>query len=167
MLGQMLRKIRTWVVVVVNTVVAVFGTAILESPLAQTVHPHTGLGVIWREWITSIVVAGPSGSRWSVPGKVRERDGRGFFPSYSSYPWSSSASARVAWQVGSLATIAPPSLAGQTVGSFSCVRYPSSEGLHILLRRFWRVEQPAIELNHRSTSHQGSGIRTLGFLVID
>ena len=61
MLGQMLKKIRTWAVVVVNTLIAVFGTAILESPLARVIHPHTGLGVIWREWIISIVVAGGLG----------------------------------------------------------------------------------------------------------
>ena len=50
---QMIKRIRTWAVVIGNTLVAVLGTAVLESPLARIVHPHTGVGVIWREWITS------------------------------------------------------------------------------------------------------------------
>lgn len=72
----MIKKIRAWAVVVVNTLVAVFGTAIFESPLARAVHPHTGFGILGREWITSIVVAGAlgfaverywksAGARWS------------------------------------------------------------------------------------------------------
>jgi hypothetical protein len=57
----MLKRIRTWAVVALHTLVAVFGTALLESPFARAFHPHTGFGVIWREWITSIVVAGALG----------------------------------------------------------------------------------------------------------
>jgi hypothetical protein len=72
----MIKRIRTWAVVIGNTLVAVLGTAVLESPLARIVHPHTGVGVIWREWITSIIIAGAlgfavqrywknGGARWS------------------------------------------------------------------------------------------------------
>ena len=53
----MFKRLRTSASVAVNTVVAVFGTAVLESPLARALHARNGSAVIWREWITSIVVA--------------------------------------------------------------------------------------------------------------
>lgn len=43
--------------IVLNTVMALVGPAVLSSSLPQF-HPHTGLGVIWRVWITSIIYAG-------------------------------------------------------------------------------------------------------------
>jgi hypothetical protein len=58
---QTLSGIRTWATVAVNTLIAVFGTAVAESPVAHVFRPQTGLGVIRREWITSVVVAGALG----------------------------------------------------------------------------------------------------------
>lgn len=43
--------------IVLNTVMALVGPAVLSSSLPQF-HPHTGLGIIWRVWITSIIYAG-------------------------------------------------------------------------------------------------------------
>jgi hypothetical protein len=43
--------------VVLNTLVALLGPVVLSSSLPPF-HPHTGLGIIQKAWITSIVFAG-------------------------------------------------------------------------------------------------------------
>lgn len=42
--------------VVLNTLIAVFGTAAIETRIPHAI-PHSGSDVIWREWITSTIVA--------------------------------------------------------------------------------------------------------------
>jgi hypothetical protein len=53
--------LKTLATVAINTMIAVFGTAVLESPLARIFHPKTGFGVISREWILSLIFAGALG----------------------------------------------------------------------------------------------------------
>jgi len=43
--------------VVLDTIFAVFGTAVLASGIPRSV-PHSGADVIWRAWIVSTVIAG-------------------------------------------------------------------------------------------------------------
>jgi len=43
--------------VILNTLVALLGPAVLSSSLPPF-HPHTGVGIIQKAWITSIVFAG-------------------------------------------------------------------------------------------------------------
>jgi hypothetical protein len=40
-----------------STLLALFGTAAVASPISRALHPHTIAGVVEREWILSIVVA--------------------------------------------------------------------------------------------------------------
>jgi len=49
-------RLRTIGNVVLDTLIAVFGTAALESSIPRPV-PHSGADVIWRVWITSSVIA--------------------------------------------------------------------------------------------------------------
>jgi hypothetical protein len=44
-----------------GTVIAVFGPAIVESPLNRTLHPHSAYVIVAREWIESIVLAAALG----------------------------------------------------------------------------------------------------------
>lgn len=53
----MKKKIQTCMAIVSSTAIALFGTAVLESSLVGRFHPHTSSGVIWREWIASVVLA--------------------------------------------------------------------------------------------------------------
>jgi hypothetical protein len=53
--------LKTLAAVAINTMIAVFGTAVLESPLARVFHPKTGFEVILREWILSLILAGTFG----------------------------------------------------------------------------------------------------------
>jgi len=46
---------------VLSTLVALFGTAAVGSPISRALRPHTIAGVLEREWILSIVVAGVLG----------------------------------------------------------------------------------------------------------
>ena len=49
-------KLRAFGYFVLNTLIAVFGTAAIESRLPHAV-PHSGADVIWRVWITSTTIA--------------------------------------------------------------------------------------------------------------
>ena len=49
-------KVRAMGYVVLNTLIAVFGTAVVETKIPHAV-PHSGADVIWREWITSTIIA--------------------------------------------------------------------------------------------------------------
>jgi hypothetical protein len=50
-------KLRLFGYVVLNTLTAVFGTAVLESSLPHVFHPRSGSEVIWRVWITSSILS--------------------------------------------------------------------------------------------------------------
>jgi hypothetical protein len=56
--SAMIKRVRVCIGVSLNTVIAVFGTAVAESPLARVLHPHSGFDVVRREWIASIALAG-------------------------------------------------------------------------------------------------------------
>jgi len=75
-------KLRAFGYFVLNTLIAVFGTAAIESRLPHAV-PHSGADVIWRVWITSIAIATllgvfaarfrtskSAGWAWLIPGGV-------------------------------------------------------------------------------------------------
>jgi len=49
-------KLRLFGNVILDTLIAVFGPAVLESGIPHRA-PHSGAEIIWRVWITSIVIA--------------------------------------------------------------------------------------------------------------
>ena len=53
----MLRLLRFLGLLIVHTVVAVIGTAVLEYAIWRVFPAHSVVGVLWREWIFSIVFA--------------------------------------------------------------------------------------------------------------
>ena len=58
---QIIKVLRTCAVVLINTVIAIFGTAAIQSSLAQVYRPRIGLEVLYKEWVLSVIVAGTSG----------------------------------------------------------------------------------------------------------
>jgi hypothetical protein len=57
----MMQNLSVWASVAINSLIAVFGTGIIEFPLARILHSHSGGEVILREWIASLILAGPLG----------------------------------------------------------------------------------------------------------
>jgi len=49
-------KLRAIGYVVLNRLIAVFGTVAIETRIPHAT-PHSGSDVIWREWITSAIIA--------------------------------------------------------------------------------------------------------------
>jgi hypothetical protein len=43
--------------VVLNTIAAVFGPGLLESSLPDVFHPRSGPGIVWKLWITSLILS--------------------------------------------------------------------------------------------------------------
>jgi hypothetical protein len=73
--------------VAVNTAIAVFGTAVVESPLARAFRPHSGFDVIRREWITSLVLAEPLGFFVQCSWKGGAARWSWIIPSVFFFPW--------------------------------------------------------------------------------
>ena len=53
----MLDKLRFVAFVLVNILVAVIGTAIIETTVGGMFHPHSLGGILWKEWGLSIICA--------------------------------------------------------------------------------------------------------------
>jgi hypothetical protein len=57
----MLGALKFFGLLVINTVVAVIGTAILTTAIGQAFHPHSLGAILWKEWSLSIGCAGVIG----------------------------------------------------------------------------------------------------------
>jgi hypothetical protein len=55
--GALIRGLKFCGAFVLNTLAALLGTAVLKAPLAEVFRPHSLTGILWEEWILSIVVA--------------------------------------------------------------------------------------------------------------
>src|SRR5260370_27274622 len=54
----MTRALKFCGLLILNVLVAVFGTAILESAIWRFYHPSSISGVVWKEWSLSLLCAG-------------------------------------------------------------------------------------------------------------
>lgn len=80
---------RIWMLgnIIVNTAIALFGTAAVEAPLARLFHSHSGADVIRSEWIASIVVAGGIGYSVQRIWKHAAARWSWVIPSVVFFPW--------------------------------------------------------------------------------
>ena len=52
-----LRALRFFGLMLLNVLVAVVGTAVLDTPISRTIPPHTILAVFWKETTLSLICA--------------------------------------------------------------------------------------------------------------
>jgi len=51
------KALRFCVWLILHTIVAIFGTAVLDTAFGKAFHPHSLAAILWKEWILSLVCA--------------------------------------------------------------------------------------------------------------
>ena len=74
----MTRSIRMFAALIANGLIAIFGTAVVELPLAGMFHPRTLFEYVAKTWVLNVIVAARWALSCAIPGRVQRSRLHGF-----------------------------------------------------------------------------------------